>query len=128
MGGGDQQGHVMFAAAIAHHADRHGDEGFKKAAQDLGGLCDLIAYDGNDGEVLFDADGPKGLELLYDRLEVGSRVDGNGNGHFGSGDHVDRGPVFLKDLEYLPQEAVSQQHAAALDVDGNDTVFGGDGL
>lgn len=44
------------------------------------------------------------------------------------GDHVDCGVVLLEDFEHAAQEAIGQQHVAALDFYGCDSVFGRNGL
>src|ERR1700722_11383039 len=91
-------------------------------------MRDLVAYNRDDGMVFLDFDGAEGFQFANDGLELGDVFDGDGYGHFRGGDHIDGGAVFFEDLEYLPQETVSEEHATAPDIDGDNAVFGSYGL
>ena len=74
MSGRDQEGHVVAAAAVADHPDGDGIERFEEAAEDAGGLGDLVADDGDDRMVVFDPDGTEGFQFAEDVFQFGGKV------------------------------------------------------
>ena len=59
---------------------------------------------------------------------MGRVIDTHRDTHLRGTDHIDTRLIAFEDLEYLTQEACSQQHAARLDLDGGDIILSGDSL
>ena len=68
------------------------------------------------------------LEVGGDGGQLVVGVDGERDGDFAGGNHVDRALVLVEDGEDLLQVAVGHEHAAGHDVDDAELLFDGDGL
>src|SRR6185312_1112526 len=123
-----QQGNIVFASAIADHSDGHRGKGFEQFCQHIGGAGKFVAHDRYDSMALFHFDDAERFQLADDGFQIGAVLDRERDGNLGGGDHIYRGTVFFEHLEYFAQESVSQEHAAAADIDRDDPVLGCDGL
>src|SRR6185312_2105955 len=96
-------GNALLAANVfANHAD----EGFAAFIFDIGELAEVC---GDLGQLLI-------------------RVNGERDGNFGGGDHIDGALVAVEDLEDGAQVAVRHQHAAGDHVDDGESALNRDGL
>ena len=126
--GRDEHRHIVFASSVADHAYGNIGKAFEELVEHVAGFCDLVADDGHDGLSGFHFGRPERLEFADDLSELAVVVDGYGDGHFGGRHHVDRRFIFFEYLEDFAQESVGKQHPGALDIDGDDSVFGSNGF
>ena len=123
-----QQGYIMRTSPITDHAHRDMGNPGKQVPEEVGGLDQIMANNGNNGLVGNHGYGTEFLEFSGDLIQAAGLVDRHRYGHFGSGDHIYGSAVFFKNGKDASQEAISQQHAAAFDIDGDNAVFGRHGL
>ena len=65
-------------------------------------------------------------EVSGDERQLVVGVDGERDGDFAGGDHVDRALVLVEDIEDGLQVAVSHEHAAGNDIDDAELLFDSD--
>ena len=127
VGGGDKERKVVITAAIGDHADRDVAKGADDADFEAEVLPGEVANNTDDDQITVDGDGTVALEVVNDFFEVLGVVYGDGDTHFGGGDHIDGGAMILEGLEDFAHKAGGQEHASAFDPNG-DVVFGGNGF
>lgn len=86
------------------------------------------SHDANDRVAALDFDRTQRAQVANDLVDVAVVVDGQRDGDFRRGDHVDRSSVLLENFEHLAQKTVCHQHARRVDADDRDAVFGRDGV
>ena len=128
VGGRNKEREVVITAAVGDHADWDVAKGTDDADFEAEVLPGEVANNTDDDQITVDGDGTVALEVVNDFFEVLGVVDGDGDAHFGGGDHIDGGAVVLEGLEDFAHKAGGQEHASAFDPNGGDVVFGGDGF
>ena len=128
VGGRNKEREVVITSAIGDHADWNVAEGTDDADFEAEVLPGEVANDTDDDQITVDGDGTVALEVVNDFFEVLRVVYGDGDAHFGGGDHIDGGAVVLEGFEDFAHKAGGQEHASAFDPNGGDVVFGSDGF
>lgn len=123
----DEDGDVVRRAAVGDHANGHIGERLEYCRGIAFLIGGKVTGDADDALVLINLDGAKLLEVVDDVIEVTVGIDGHGDTHFGCCYHIDGCLVALEDLEHLAHKAVGEEHAAALDAEGDDVVLGSNG-
>src|SRR5690606_19164167 len=64
------------------------------------------------------------FHLLDDVFQIPGIIHSQRNSYLRRRNHIDRCFIPFKYLEYLAQEAISQQHTGRVDMDGRNSIFG----
>ena len=109
----------MGRTAIAYHADRNVLQSLTCHCFEADIVTCQITHDADDAHVFLYAHRSVLLQFVDDVLKVVAVVYGNADTDLTGANHVDAGLVGLEDFEHFTQEAVCQEHSAAVYLDAD---------
>ena len=118
----------MVATAVRDHSDGYlahslKSEGFETAIMPL-----EVSDHTDDGHISVDAHLRETAEVTDDIIERRDIIDGERYAHLRGGDHIDRHLIEVEYLEDTAEEAMSQEHTFAIDLDSGDIILGSNSL
>ena len=113
----------MPASSVGNHSDRNIFQCLKNLGDNALLFGYEVAHNADDGLVAVYFHLTKFFQFLHNVQDIRFVINREGHGHFGSGDHVNRGFVSLKHFENGGEKTIGQKHAGRLHFDGRDIIL-----